>query len=270
MTSIDDDQKPTLGERYMRATTSTHLRLQEGRCDVDLLIAAGWLKQDALGTLLYRLRGEFDAVRASLRAADANRPEWDRLIKAAEKAAKEGGSPLPSAVRNEPERLRREAQLALLAERFAVLSRLKTLAVARDGLGTFGVSLATKICFMQDDAMVGLLVGRALDAWLDPLCDSCQGRKFNGGSHRGDPVMTCRACRGSGLRRDALGRDSEERRFIQALLASVDRMLVDVEQRMRAFLDHQTAQAQQHIGTDSVEQMQHRLDELRSADAQRD
>lgn len=67
MTAIED--RPTLPERYARAMQSTHLEvLVDERCSVDLLVAAGWVK-DGLGTMLYRLRTEYDAVRGAHQAA---------------------------------------------------------------------------------------------------------------------------------------------------------------------------------------------------------
>lgn len=64
MKSVTDDDQVTLPERYIRASHSSHLRTEEGRCDADLLIAAGRSSSE-LGVLLWRLRGEFDAARAS-------------------------------------------------------------------------------------------------------------------------------------------------------------------------------------------------------------
>jgi hypothetical protein len=54
--------KPTIPERYTRAMESSHLELSsEQSGDVDVLIAAGWVKE-TLGTALYRARSEYDAV----------------------------------------------------------------------------------------------------------------------------------------------------------------------------------------------------------------
>lgn len=262
------DDKPTQAERYVRAATSTHLRLQSGQCDVDQLIAAGWLKQDALGTQLYRLLAEFDSVRSSMRAAERNRPQWENLIKASELAIKNAGSPVARRILEEPARLRRELQSAMVCERYDVLAKLKTLAPAREGLFRFARELAGELKF-AGDAAVGRLMGRALDAWLDPICDGCQGRGFNGGSHRGEPAITCRACRGTKLRRDSIGMNGDERRFVQALLAHVDRMLADVDHRMRAFLDQRDRPARQ-AGSASTAGLQQRLQDLRSAEAEHD
>lgn len=270
MSDIDED-KPTMAERYGRAATSSHLRLKDTRCDVDYLIAAGWL-QDGLGSMLYRLRSEFDAVRGQLRAAETGRPEWKALATAAEQVIKGYGSPVPASVLSEPARIRKEARDAALVERAMVLVKLKTLPLAREALGTFAVILATKIMFMRDDAAVAVLVGRTLDAWLDPICAACDGRGFNGGSHRGELTTRCRECRGTGRRRDGVGMDSEERRFVAALLTEVDQHQAFIDQQMHRFLaSQQDAGAQgQPADQQSAEDLKRRLVELRSVQAETD
>lgn len=56
------DDRLTTAEHYVRATESIHLEVMtERRGDVDMLIAAGWVK-DGLGTTLFRLRSEFDGM----------------------------------------------------------------------------------------------------------------------------------------------------------------------------------------------------------------
>jgi len=72
MTATDD--RPTISERYSSATESSNLRVTDKRGDADLLIASGWL-QDSLGSLLLRLRVEFDGVRAEVRRAPLNTTE---------------------------------------------------------------------------------------------------------------------------------------------------------------------------------------------------
>jgi hypothetical protein len=67
---------PTTAERYQRAAHSSNLKVtpEEKRGDVDYLIAAGWVS-DSLGAMLYRLVGEFDAVRAEVRQGALNQTE---------------------------------------------------------------------------------------------------------------------------------------------------------------------------------------------------
>lgn len=53
-----------MADRYARAITSSNLKVgpSEREGDVDALIAAGWVSGDSLGSLLYRLRCEWDRV----------------------------------------------------------------------------------------------------------------------------------------------------------------------------------------------------------------
>lgn len=135
------ENRPSIDERYMRATQSSHLEVSNERTgDVDLLIASGWIGADNLGALLFRLRTEFDAV---------NRVEL------------------------------RNAATSLIA-RTLTLMQLRSLPSTRDALGRYAVRAATLTKFMRDDRGVMKVAGRALDLWLDPMCPACDGRGFNG------------------------------------------------------------------------------------------
>jgi hypothetical protein len=194
----------TIEERYSRAVRSSHLQVTTKEPgDVDKLIAAGWVK-DSLGTTLYRLRTEFDAIAADLRRASDPR-----------------GTPDPGAV---------------LTERMLILMRLKSLERARDHLGNFAQQLATRGRHMLDNAAVATIAGRVLDVFLDPNCHHCAGRGFNGGSHRGEARVLCRHCKGSGHRKGWIGRDAKEQEFAAHLLAAMDRTQGEVAGRMRGFL----------------------------------
>jgi len=140
MTSTTDE-RPTIAERYAVAMESSNLRVKPTRCDTDLLMAAGVAKDRngnslALGTSLYRLRAEFDSVKATIHAGKALAPV-DRLM---------------------------------------VLSQLQTLSEVKRSLGAHAVVLATKTRFMKPDADALRVAGRCLDVWLDPLCNKCGGR----------------------------------------------------------------------------------------------
>lgn len=189
---------PSLGERYSRASESSDLRVRsEARGDVDYLIAAGWAG-DGFGTMLYRLRSEFDQVHACVR---------------------------PGAALNG-------------AERVLVLSRLKSLPAAKAAIGEMAVVQATKRRFMRPDADALILAGRVIDVFLDPLCGHCDGRGFTGGGRHEDsgPQMLCRPCGGSGKRRNTIGRDDEERKFGALLLSELERLTSEVEVSMARFL----------------------------------
>lgn len=188
------DEPPTLAERYQRAVNSSHLRAEDGRCDVDYLIAAGWLK-DGLGPALYRLRGEFDTVRASVRRGPMNSTEM-----------------------------------------MLVLSQLKTLQSTKQAFGAFAETQATKAVYMQPPQVVAALAGRVLSVWLDKLCHACEGRGFNGGTHRGEAVVKCRGCGGFGERRSNLGDSMEDRRFARLLMDAIASQLAAVDRAMRTRL----------------------------------
>jgi len=75
-----DESPPSVGERYISATQSSNLRLAEGRCDADYLIAAGWVA-DTLGARLFRLISEYETVRNTFSPAQPNRHEILRRMK---------------------------------------------------------------------------------------------------------------------------------------------------------------------------------------------
>lgn len=191
------DEAPSLAERYSRAANSSDLKMREGRCDLDYMVASGWVG-DRLGTMLYRLRGEFDRVHAEVR---------------------------PGKALNH-------------AERVLVLSRLPSLGATKQAVGNMAVVLATRRRFMRPDAAALILAGRALDVFLYPLCGHCDGRGFTGGGRHEDsgPQVLCRPCGGSGRRRNTIGRDDNEAKFGALLLSELERLTSSVEVEMAAFL----------------------------------
>lgn len=129
----------TIAERYRVATNSGNLSvLPRATGDVDLLIAAGW--SDSLGTLLYRLAGEYDSVAADVRRTAATDTTAVALI----------------------------------------LMHLKTLRETKEALGRHAVQMATRRRFMEKDSVVLTLTGKVLSAWLEPNCQKCNGRGHNG------------------------------------------------------------------------------------------
>lgn len=133
--------RPTIAERYRLAASSTNLSvLPRATGDVDLLIAAGW--SDSLGTLLYRLAGEYDTVASEVRRTAADDVTAMTLI----------------------------------------LMHLKTLREAKEALGRHAIQMATRERFMERDSVVLVLTGKVLSAWLEPNCPKCSGRGHNGGA----------------------------------------------------------------------------------------
>lgn len=270
-----DTDPPTIAERYQRATHSSHLRVQERRGDVDYLIAAGWLRE-GLGAVMYRLRVEYDTVRGEMRAAEASLPGWEEVAHEVEAkipaAAKAWHPPLaytPYRLQEEADRIRVEARNYVLTERAFALAKLKTLRAARDAFGAFAIVMATKVAFMQDDAAALTIAGRVLDVWLDQLCHHCDGRGFTGGSHRGEHQTLCRPCRGSGHRRDWIGKTAEERQFAGRLLAELEQNQAGVDAQMRHLLA-QVDSGCVEVPDEVVAGIRARLADLRATEAERD
>ena len=235
MTHTDD--RPTIAERYQRATQSSNLEVEERRKgDVDHLIAAGWVSE-SLGTMLYRLVGEFDSIKGEHGLAEAEIQRARGVIEAKLDAArKEQDADKAEQLRQQAADLRKESERATVTARALILMRLKTLHETKEALGRFAVVLATRRNIPEPDAWVLKLTGRVLDVFLDPTCHSCDGRGFNGGTHRGEKTVICRACSGSGKRRTNLGKDAVERHFAGMLLVEMDRLLGHVDAEMRRFL----------------------------------
>lgn len=190
------NEVPTIGERYSKATESSDLRVRAERRGDVDALIAAGWIKDGLGPTLYRLLVEFDTVRAQLRGA-ASLSRIDRLL---------------------------------------VLDRLKSLRLAHVALRVFAIEQAEEQRFFRPDRIVWFLTDRVLGVFLDPTCPHCAGRGFNGGSHRGEPQVLCRPCRGAGHRRDQIGRDDQERAFAQHLLGQLDVTLDEVDRQMRAFM----------------------------------
>jgi hypothetical protein len=181
---MEVEERPTITERYSSAVESSNLRPTADRRGDADYLIAAGWLDDSLGVLMLRLRVEFDAVRHDLRL-------------------RKGAAPI---------------------DRFLILQKLKTLDGAKAALARFSVQQATKRKFMQPDDVVLKLAGRVLDVHLDPLCHHCDGRGSNGGAHRGEKKEICRPCKGTGHRKDSVGRDADERRFAAFLLAELDRV----------------------------------------------
>lgn len=244
MTIAED--RPTLPEVYTRAISSTHLEVKtEERGSVDLLIAAGWCT-DSLGTSLYRLRAEFDSVRSAVvRAGQADiqaraeaRDKAESLLRQVDEAWARGDSAATVPLTAQANKLLAEVEHAGTTERVLVLISLKSLDRARRELGAYASIRATRQRYMESDESVMKIAGRALDAWLDPLCPHCFGTGAVGGF--GAPRSICSAaqkgCGGSGRRTVRLWRDNAGHEFGRAMMAEMDRKTQHVADKMRRFL----------------------------------
>lgn len=268
-----------LQERYTRAIDSTHLELTEERGALDYVVAAGWVR-DGLGTMLFRLMTEFDSVRGEHRQA------WDNLREADANAKREliaGTADCVAADAVAPSRreeVMRAAQSRIDAARAAVASaeaaaltakalilvRLKTLPEARRALAVFALGLATRTRFMRPNNEVLVIAGKAMSAWLDPLCNVCQGRSFSGGYT--SPVMLCGACNATGRRKAHLGSDYDSHEFGKALLVQMDRKTERVSRVMTKYLRKHGPNRKAPPG--AVLDLEARLQGLRSVEAGRD
>lgn len=218
---------PTTAERYATAIETSNMRVAEGRCPADIIIAAGWARS-GIGMLLLRLRGEWDDVKrvheqavaalnvgeksaARLRAQD--KPEdADAAIKAATDAA--------------------------VTARAMILVEISTLYATKQALGARALDMAHRGRHEIPEADVLRLAGRCLDVWLDPNCPACSGRGYSGGGrheHATAPVV-CKPCGGTGKRSTAVGRDDNERRFARAMLCHMDEAITSAEIQMRECL----------------------------------
>jgi hypothetical protein len=218
-----DDPRPTIGERYSRAIESSNLKVGERRADIDLIIAAGF-SRDGLAATLLRLQVEYDSVRAGHRAAEMTLRT--RRAKATEQ--KDPGR---------AEQMLKTAEGAALTEHLLILMHLRSLREAKQRFGEFAVIQATRHRFMRPDQDALAVAGRVLDVWLRPTCDHCEGRGFNGDPRRGEVQALCRPCRGSGHRRDSIGKDDAERGFASRLLMELDAKLHEAQRDIRTNLN---------------------------------
>jgi hypothetical protein len=233
MTSTDD--RPSILERYSGAVESSNLKLGERRGDVDLVIASA-LGGDPLASALLRLLVSYDSVRADHRAAEMQMRNQE------EQARQQSGAKREATLK--------DAEGAAKTAHVLILMNLTGLDETKELFGAFAVVQATKRRLMRDDREVGKIAGRVLDVFLRPQCGHCDGRGFNGATHRGEKQILCRPCRGSGHRRDSIGKDDAERGFAGHLLMAIDQMLHQAQKDMSSNV-HAVAVAKQWIADQS-------------------
>ncbi|WP_298235902.1 hypothetical protein [uncultured Azohydromonas sp.] len=226
----------TTEERYSRAITSSHLRAGDAASDVDVLIAAGAMR-DELGPLLYRLRVELDGVRGEQLLVQQRQREVQAAIKVSMALVQREMRRGPPRAAEDLEVLLRRQQQLHGEERVAyakALQQLRSLPAARDALGRWAVVEATRRYFMRPDSVVVAITGQVLRTFLEPRCQSCHGLGTKGGN--GKPLQVCRWCSGTGRAQEALGRDDVERNFATYLLAEMERRFSFVDADMRHHL----------------------------------
>lgn len=214
------------------------------------MIASGYVGAvDRLGAAFYRLAVEFESSRAELdqtRRWAAQQAREATALRAL--AAFFDTAPAETETARADHLLRAKnariqaqtvddaANASIRTELALAMVRIKSLREAREELGRMAVIEATRQQFMQPDGLVLVLAGRVLEHWLAPLCAKCDGRGFTGGSHRGELQTICKDCRGSGARRDMVGKTSEELRFCSHLRMTIDQRLAEVDAQMRGWM----------------------------------
>jgi hypothetical protein len=266
--------RPGQEERYGQAIGSKHLKVEvDRRCDVDMLVCAGWV-QETLATELLRLRQEFDAARGDLQQANHNAAS---VWKVAHKLQSEGRKitppgPAHDAIREQrlkaataAVQMLKDAERQALTARALILVQLKSLHATKNKLGAYSIALATKLRFMKPDLDVLTLAGRALDFWLDPACPSCDGRGFHGGV--GTPIELCPDCHGSAKRVVNFGGTDADQVFGKRLLAEMDRKADMVMGQWKRFLYSREQERTREVASAELTK---RLQGLRSTQAQED
>lgn len=213
------DDLPTIGEMYAGAVA-------DGIPNRDVIGAAAMARDHKerplppLATSLYRLRCEFDSVKAVMRLGKA----------------------------------------LTLTDRLLVLMQLKSLPGVKLDLGDVAIAFAVDTGYIKvaDDgsgAIIGVYdengkkvgndigdvfatTGRAIDIWLSPLCPHCEGVGKIGAV--GNPQHICVPCGGTGKRdNDTAGRkssafrDAADLRLGRMIMAEMDRLMHMVEQGMK-------------------------------------
>lgn len=116
-----------------------------------------------------------------------------------------------------------------------VMTKLKTMNQARVALVGFAIESAPRWGVKLDPNIVGVVVGKALSAWLDPNCPKCGGTGTIGG-YDGKVANICRRCGGSGKNRHGLGETDAERAFAHKLLSIMDAKMGEADEVMNRYL----------------------------------
>lgn len=215
----------TVEERYARAIQSSHLEVTDRPNDVDVLVAAGWVRE-GLATALYRLHVEFERcdMRTIRRFAPNPAPERITSIPSQqerkEKVAEWHAAELQRVSEDYKQRLTAAKALALLT--------MQSLPGVRSALGAHAMKTATRLGYEGVDVMA--IAGQTLDIWLDPNCPYCEGRGYNGGFDR--PQIWCVGkgrCDRTGKRRPRGGL------FGDFLLSDMQRKMARVDELLKRF-----------------------------------
>ena len=180
---------------------------------------------DGLASSLFRLQVEYDRVRAEHHAAEL-------VMRNGEKLAREQSLSADQRERDKAEDTGRVTAEGALTAHLLILMQMSSLREAKRLFGEYAEREATQRRYMRPARDVAAIAGRVLDVFLNPNCRHCEGRGFNGASHRGEMQVLCRPCRGSGHRRDSIGKDETDRGFAAHLLMQTDALLYQAQRDM--------------------------------------
>jgi len=238
------DEKPSIGERYAIALTSSHLEWSnERRTALDFLLAMGCVRdgdgRETMGSMLMRLMHEFAQIKGEY--SNARRQQARMLL-----AAKEVRDPLMAAaieVLAEDEAIAAHQHIRLKIPSLAATQRAFTnwcmIQAGKRGFMTLAPMPTDRVKFKtwrqsldERNRTIGLLAGKVLDVFMEPTCIRCSGRGFSGG-YSGTIQTKCNTrggCGGSG-RRDLrhIGNSSLQHDFSYYLYCQAEHLLTHVE-----------------------------------------
>lgn len=223
MTDLEDP-RPTIGERYIRATHAKNLRVGEHNPAADMILAAA-MQHNPLGTLLFRLQSEYDQIKVEIGNAEDRALALRREADTIERLPKEiaGLPPLFDAHvaawrAARAGLIRKRSEADIVAARSRILQRLRSLDEAKVDVGIYAIELAKKQRFHRGQEIVLRLAWEVIGVFLDPICATCDGTGVKGSAYRGEEEKPCTACRLTGQRRYRMGKDDTDRWFADILL----------------------------------------------------
>lgn len=266
---MTDDDVVTTQERYIRATKTANLDVEERvRRPADYLISAGRVMSEdrnwdteievserrkkyialcrRLAFMLMRLVGEFDNIKGDIDLARRYLSPARKLAEREYTSLWRGKVRLDGPTRElQHLDVAEQEELAVLASAhsFAML-QLKSLSETRDVLHRWAEIEATRRAYMLTDKEVSAMIGPILDIFIDANCYKCGGRGSTG--KHGAPQRICPACSGVGKRhgrndgREAkIGRTQVQNDFAGHVLSEMDRMVeAAVSDMNRQFKGH--------------------------------
>ena len=182
-----ESSRPDAAEQYASATHATNLRVEtdaELRSAADVLMAAAW-SPSRLGAALLRLHSEWDGTQHPRRMTD----QGIQALAQAQEVPKDCPPERKAAVQLQT--ARRAAQDWHRHEMGLLLGRLKTLPSVREQLH---IQADKWRCDNPRHVAASIL-----HWWLDRLCTTCHGTKFEVSEGTGrQSGKVCRVCRGTG------------------------------------------------------------------------